>query len=326
MREPSSVDLRLIAGLGADVAETDEAARARARDRLEVTMRASDGQEPDRKRPVYVLVAAAVAAVLVLIVQSVLPFGAGGPRQAAAVLRDLGQIAAQRPERSLDPGHYVYERSTVILARSLEDPSGGAPFTVHYEDLMETWIASDGSGRIKVRVIGHSFMDRGEEARWLHSGSPALPVEEGSDDLYEPGDLSFVDFGSLPTDPSALDAALASGIPLGSGSRGFERLDAIGDLLRFAYAPPEHRAALFEVAAQLPGVVLDGNVVDVEGRTGVGVSLTEGSTKIQLIFDEATSEILAERTFEVQDDGSTVLREEIAYLEAGIVGSVEERP
>ncbi len=325
MREPSSIDLRLIASLGADVAETNEAAKTRARDRLETTMRVPGGPT-GRRRPVYVLVAATVAALLVLIVQAVLPFRAGGPGQAAAVLRDLGQLAARRPELPLGPNDQAYERSTVVLARSLEDPSGGAPFIVLFENLMETWISPDGSGRIKVRVISRSFMDNNEETRWLRAGSPPLPVEEDSDTRYGPGELQYVEFESLPTDPSELDVALMSGVPLGNGPRGFDRLDAIGDLLRFAYAPPEHRAALFEVAARLPGVVLDGDVVDVEGRTGVGVSLTEGTRKIQLIFDEATSEILAERTFQVMDDGSTVLREEIAYLEAGIVGSVEERP
>jgi hypothetical protein len=44
------------------------------------------------------------------------------------------------------------------------------------------------------------------------------------------------------------------------------------------YNSPEHRAALYEVAANFPGVDYEGSVTDPAGRRGVSVSYEGGGT------------------------------------------------
>ncbi len=71
-------------------------------------------------------------------------------------------------------------------------------------------------------------------------------------------------------------------------------------MLRQQSAPPTVRAALYKVAAGIPGVELLGPVQDRAGRPGVAVAMTSGYTGLRqrhvLILDEKTSALLAEET------------------------------
>jgi hypothetical protein len=71
----------------------------------------------------------------------------------------------------------------------------------------------------------------------------------------------------------------------------------IGELLASADATPELRAALYRVAAGLPGVELGGATADPSGRPGVAVSMTYSqrgaAVRASMIFDPETSELLA---------------------------------
>jgi len=68
----------------------------------------------------------------------------------------------------------------------------------------------------------------------------------------------------------------------------------IGDSLRETAATPAQRAALYQVAARLPGVELVGSVKDRAGRPGVAVALSDHAVRSTLIFDPVTSALLAE--------------------------------
>lgn len=72
---------------------------------------------------------------------------------------------------------------------------------------------------------------------------------------------------------------------------------AIGFLLGESVGPSALRPALYEVAAELPGVQLSGRVVDPVGREGVGVAYTDRQhgQRLELIFDPATTTLLGER-------------------------------
>ena len=56
------------------------------------------------------------------------------------------------------------------------------------------------------------------------------------------------------------------------------------------------RAALYRVAASLPGVRYDGTARDALGRTGVAVSVGPRSHELRMIFDPNTGELLATTT------------------------------
>ena len=70
----------------------------------------------------------------------------------------------------------------------------------------------------------------------------------------------------------------------------------VGDDLRETATLPAVRAALYEVAARIPGVELIGNVTDRAGRAGVAVAMTDTKSRTRqvLILDPKTSQLLAE--------------------------------
>jgi hypothetical protein len=139
----------------------------------------------------------------------------------------------------------------------------------------------------------------------------------------------------------------------------------VGDLLRESDASPELRAALFKVAAGIPGVKLLGTVTDSDGRSGTAIAFphnranepspmaspvpapssgdspspspsssvspgpgdgSQGTVLNELIFDPDTSGLLAEQTVLVRPDGSTKLQLYYDYLLSGVVDSVNDVP
>jgi hypothetical protein len=111
-----------------------------------------------------------------------------------------------------------------------------------------------------------------------------------------------------------------------------EMLVLVGDLLRETTAPPPLRAALYEVAARIPGVQLVGAVRDPAGRRGVAVALVdEQGIRSELVFDPETSALLAERDVLAgrvpkldAAPGTTIGH--TTYLDTAVVGSTSERP
>ena len=68
----------------------------------------------------------------------------------------------------------------------------------------------------------------------------------------------------------------------------------VGDLLRETDASPALRAAIYQVAAKIPGVVALGTVTDHAGRSGIGLAYDDHGVQSALIFDPATSALLGE--------------------------------
>jgi hypothetical protein len=195
----------------------------------------------------------------------------------------------------------------------------------------ETWAAPD--GRLHLREVSQKpeFASEAQRAMWVAAGSPPLePGHVSEESIKGPG---FLDTSGLPTEPKTLRRAIeARKAPQFRDPPGeAETLVLIGDLLRETYLPPSFRAALYEVAAELPGVELLGEVRDPVGRTGLGVAFSGRETRHELIFDPETSALLAER--EVITDpraertlglppGSEI--ESTSYLESGVVDSLRQ--
>lgn len=105
-------------------------------------------------------------------------------------------------------------------------------------------------------------------------------------------------------------------------------------MLRETDLRPALRAAIYEVAAELPGIELLGPVRDPADREGTGVAFTDRRRGIrhELIFDPADSALLGEREVVVghwdkalQVPAGTV----VGYatcLESGVVGSTATPP
>ena len=77
-----------------------------------------------------------------------------------------------------------------------------------------------------------------------------------TDETFKAGELHYLDLSNLPTDQSELRTLIEERRVEGGPSGDWETFAIIGDLLRETYASPELRSALYQVAANLPGVEL----------------------------------------------------------------------
>lgn len=295
------------------VPTVDAAAEERALARL----RAHARHSPSRRRGWTA--AAAIAAVLVILVvaQLLLPPQAGGPSSASAALHRLADSASERAALSLDSSHDLYTRTR---DRQFDRGSSltGERWTYVIDVEVETWLAADGSGRI-VRTYGEaSFLSPAGEAAWRAAGSPAIPPSPVTDERFDPGELPGADLAALPTDPAALKAVLDAREVTPGPPGDAATLNIIGQLLARPDATPELRAALFEVAASLPGVESAGQVADPSGRMGMGFRVADGARTTTLIVDDSTT-VLA--TVIDPSSGSDRLETYVAYLESSVVPS-----
>jgi hypothetical protein len=106
----------------------------------------------------------------------------------------------------------------------------------------------------------------------------------------------------------------------------------VGDSLRETNASPAQRAALYAVAARIPGVELVGRVVDSAGRAGLAVAKDDTVNHIRstLVFDPNTSVLLAEQETTLAgnsfDYTAGTRIESVTYLTTTIVDSIGKRP
>jgi hypothetical protein len=340
---------------------------------------AAPGTKAPRRRPRALVLsvaagaAAAAAGVTALAVGlfpgpagTALPGVASGPPQPAAVraLHKLSLVAARQPAAAPPgPGQFQYTSSVgtgeaCTFAKHLY-------FCVRFKEQREIWVAPDGSGRLRGTQTDPVFPTAKDRQQWEAMGKTAPPlVGPPSDEKYGPGGLSFgpTDLSKLPTDPVVLAEMISSRKIEGGPPGPAEDFVQVGDLLRETAASPELRAALFKVAAGIPGVRNMGTVTDSNGRPGIAIafpqgedgssspspmaspsaspsaspaassspsptsSSPDGTLLNELIFDPDTSGLLSEQTVLVRPDGSTKLLLWSDYLLTGVVDSVNDVP
>jgi len=102
---------------------------------------------------------------------------------------------------------------------------------------------------------------------------------------------------TLPTDPARLRAWIYAHKGGGQGADDQAWTD-IGDLLRGMLVPPKLAAALFKVAATIPGATVVPHATDAAGRAGIAVARVGRESRIdtELIFDRHTYRLLGERS------------------------------
>jgi hypothetical protein len=291
-----------------------------------------------RRRWVRRVVAVAAAAALIGVATVVIrPGSTGGPTPAAAAeLEQLAQVAAAQPAATPPgPGQYQYTDSQEAYTSSTYDGPGHS-YTVQLPETRQIWIGADGSGRLLETFGAAIFLSPQDRADWVTAGSPDLATAP-TDESFGPGGLSDgpTDLSTLPTDPSALAALISSRRIEGGPPGPSEDFAQIGDLLRETDASPALRAALYQVAANLPGVLLLGAVADHSGRPGVGVGYNWGGVQHELIFDPTTSALLGEEDVTVATGwkpGTTptepvgTVNDWVVYLQSGVVDGTGAGP
>lgn len=319
------------------------------RSRRESGMVPTPRRRRPRRRTVIAIAAAGLA--MAIAVPIALPGGVtgGADPAAAAVLHRVALRAAQQPpEPAPLPGQYLYTRSESATT-FLYVVGDGRTLFFHQPLMGASWIGPDGSGRILNTAGAVTFPTDEDRATWIAAGSPDLCADvcEGQtrDEPFGPGELAIRRVPDLPTNPEELLELLERREIVGGPSGDWETFAIIGDLLREASLQPKERAALYQVAAELPGVELVGRVVDGAGRPGVAVAYTRTNTdapsRHELIFDPMTAELLGENevlvadsTVDVESGGPGAIyglvgpagthAYETTYLVSGVVDSTNE--
>jgi len=270
------------------------------------------------RRPVTIATAT-VAAAAVLGVSLLSSGPAAGPSPAvAAVLQHLARIAARGPSLVPGAGQYLYVDSvndypTIQMLR--HGPGCIAYGTQH----RQVWVAADGSGLLRESSGPATFTSAHDRALCLRA-EPKSALSAGiynmwfADQCFQLGPTN--DMQSLSTNPRTLlrEMQKIDGGPRDPG----EDFKRVGDFLRETDASPALRAALYRVAALIPGVKLLGTVRDHSGRRGLGVAFISHGFRNELIFNARTAALLGERGVGKAPGSSSWA----VYIDSRVVGRV----
>jgi hypothetical protein len=137
------------------------------------------------------------------------------------------------------------------------------------------------------------------------------------------GDASYRLLQSIPTEPRALLAYLEAGKKWTNDDPPTE----IGDMIREAIVPPRLAAALYRLAATLPGATLVPHAVNATGQAGIGIMWTGKSAKQvyknEWIFDPKTLQFIGEKTY---DPSTGKLNGESAILQRAFTAKAGIKP
>lgn len=210
-------------------------------------------------------------------------------------LEAMSQVAAAQSIPGLGSGSVRYTKTKSLVPQFV---AGASPYKLTAQRIREVWLLPDGSGRTRTETVSADFPSIDDEKSWEDSGSPSLDVP-ASERTFGAGELSVVDYRNLPTDDALLFDWIEDRSRLSGPGLHPEMFIVVGDLLRDGWIYPELRASLFRVTARIPGVQLQEQVTDPDGRRGVAVSLTYDNgngnqAKLERIFDPQSTQLLSE--------------------------------
>jgi hypothetical protein len=215
---------------------------------------------------------------------------------AAVAVTVVPRLSSQRPA----PGHPSPVQSTAVTAafvfreaaeatKADNAQQEGWPHAAYWQaDSIEVRDGTTYHRDIWIAHNGDAILEDGSLAPGLQRISPA-----GSGFGYlgtKPGWLTWDEIYALPTDPAKLGPLLTrDSIGLAYGSPARNLWSVVLGLLVETPASPALREALYDVAANIPGVAVNGDYTDSLGRTGAALSLGEET----LVIDPANGQLLA---------------------------------
>jgi hypothetical protein len=278
-----------------------------------------------------------IAIVLVLVLGAALQNGVTRPASAAAAMLQRAARAAEASggPRELRPGEYwyVHSRDTnlgVMLSNRVQivDALGSTD--------RQIWIGLDATSRLSTHVIGPiEFLSARARKQWERAGRPSQAADPRN--LPLPSNAFAFPYRKLLALPSNVDSLWrVVKQDAGKGSAAWvrhEMFTVIGDLLREDPVPARVRAALYLVAARIPGIQMLGLTHDGIGRPALAITLNDSfnQEREELLFDPRTAKLLGERqTVVTPNRGFHVkpgtIESESTYLASGIVQRIGQRP
>jgi hypothetical protein len=211
------------------------------------------------------------------------------PPPAAPYLRDLAAEITDAPYDE-QTGAYAHIRSR--LWGDSRVSSDGHVASYIWES--EVWIGEDGGGTQRLTRVGVEFPD--EESRQYYEAHPQPDWANLPETSVYP--FSLEDYGQVPGEPLQTDPWQRIDQMIGADADGNEFFYQIDQLYARHLVPREHRAAVLEALAEVPGGVWRGQVTDRAGRGGVAVSydgVLDGGEPGQhvLVFEPRTGELLS---------------------------------
>lgn len=332
--------------VGSDAVHARERARAALMAEIERVdtprRRGSSFTVHRRRRRLVAVVALAVAVAVAVAVPLSLGGGAANPTSAAAAVlhRAARATAAAGGPRQLRPGEYWYVKSVWTTNGALvADPNvrGGdvivAALTTYER---QEWIGVDRTGLILQHVARPiTFLSAAAREQWIRDGRPPqVPAFTRStvprDSFIQP----YRQLLALPTNVDILWRMLARHAGNGPpAARHSEMFTEVGDLLRYQPIPANLRAALYLVAARIPGIRMLGMTHDDIGRPALAVAISDTGHGIwnELLFDPRTYVLLGESSVVVKPPPSYhvkpgSVRTGATYITSGIVERIGQIP
>jgi len=292
-------ELDLIRGLYPE-RRLDPAARARVRGAVAARTFERRRHRLPRRPLVPALGIAGVATIAVL---AVVLTGTSATVDAAAA-RVLRQAAAnvrhQRSLATLGAGQYLYTKSVdrymSTVAGTRADGSTWS-YSALVPHVREVWLASDDTGWLHESGGEPTFLSERDHQAWIAGGRPNLGTGVSSTRLGGgPAENTRMASLDLPSDPDLVYARIHTQAEGNANGVDAEMFTLIGDALRENYTTPSQRAALYEVAARLPGIQLVGRTTDATGRPAVAVAMENGHNDLRstLLFDPGSYALLGE--------------------------------
>jgi hypothetical protein len=225
------------------------------------------------------------------------------PATAAQLLAKIADAAARQPAPVVRDSDFTYIRSEVSY--EVDSISNGHE-TVSMEPLHERQIWLPVANICATGLL----IEQGERTPI----SPFPVTSDGKVDRHPPkgtpmpnfscpseghlGDTTYRLLQSIPTQPDALLAYLKAGKKWTND----DPLTEIGDLIRETIMPPALAAALYRLAATLPGASLVPHATNVAGRAGIGIMWTSKTArqvyKNEWIFAKTTLQFIGEKTYD----------------------------
>ncbi|SMH42913.1 hypothetical protein SAMN06295885_2098 [Rathayibacter oskolensis] len=300
--------LTLLRSLSGTVDDPDEAVLARGRAAL---FERIQGETVAPPRPAVlprrlVLAAVGVGAIATVLVSvNVLGPGSGGASSAAAaVLHEAAARAIETTDPVLGPGQFLMVSTAAVSPVSSDT---AASYLVLTRD--QLYIPADTADEwVWVRPAEELYETFSPESEQAAAADFALRAAEGRDGtellraaggrFYGGDQLSqMTEFTGLPRDPDELLERIYTLIGSTGSSREGEALEFIATALRSGAVPAELRAALFDAAAEIPGVTITDQQATFEGATGVAIGRWESrtGTRQEILIDPDTGRLIGER-------------------------------
>jgi len=250
------------------------------------------------------------------------------PATAAQLLAKIAAAAARQPSPAVGDSDFTYIRSMVAYTNDTI-VNGRETSTMEKPHERQIWLP------VANLCVTGLLIENGE-----HSLISPFPVtSDGKIDRHPPkgtpqpnftcpseghlGDATYRLLQKIPTRQDALLAYLEAGKKWTNDDPPTE----IGDLIREAIVPPDLAAALYRLAATLPGATLVPHVTNAVGRAGIGIMWTSKTAKQvyknEWIFDKTTLQFIGERSY---DPRTGKLLGQAAIIQQGFTAKAGQLP